>query len=625
LAAAIILLFLTMLPRWRAISVNRTGMDLNDHTLVLVATFQNETGEADLDGVLETTVESELTQTPRIAIAPRERVDEVLRLMRQRPGGRVPPWLATEVCARDAGIRAAIIGEVRKVGAGYLLSMNAVRGSDGRVIISVTESPGRTDAIPACTRRLAERIRNALADTFTHEKAAAPSLDKVTTTSLEALRLYTDAERLGLDERWSDAEVLLRRAVKLDAQFASAIILLAWTIHNQRQGSGAAQYMPFAERALALADQISERESLFVRASYYALQGDIPRAIPYYEVLVRRYPDHLWALNDLLHCYLATGQNSKAFALSRQLIQLRPNDPMRYLSALPLCLCAGDLREAETYLAQGADAAENASTSPRSKIASLQFVYYSAVLAWLHDDAGGAKLRLDALVNSMPQNDFWLAYAATGYLTLGQSAVAERLFERIRDAAVRLRWRAWNALLSGDIEAARQIVQGLEYERPNALSAIAMIRAGRVDEAERLLKRLGPDAPADAATVARSEMLSRERFDGRSLERLNQAVQTLSQSPLAERYIGAQLLAQRYLERGDVNHAISVLNESTEAPRGCGGFPPAVFWVEARSELFRLYRAHGHPHEALIVGQQLKKLLSVADSNNAISASLRPE
>ena len=90
-------------------------------------------------------------------------------------------------------------------------------------------------------------------------------LEKVTTPSLHALQLYSRASAFlhGDYNAWKNepAEELLKQAVTEDPEFASAYILLAWTIFNQGRPKEA--FMPHAERAAALAAQTSDVERYF--------------------------------------------------------------------------------------------------------------------------------------------------------------------------------------------------------------------------------------------------------------------------------------------------------------------------------------------------------------------------
>ena len=606
--------------RWMAVRPGR-HIEFRERDLVLVAQFQNDTGEQDLNGVLETALEAELTQTPYLGIAPPDRVDDALRLMRQPPASRASAALAREVCLRDPGMRAAIIGHIRKVGSAYLLDAEIIRPADGRVMVSINRTASDKNAILPVVGRMAAAIRGSLGEESS-AKGTEQSPSKVTTSSLAALKLYSDAELRLTKNRHQEAEVLLRRAVEIDPQFASASMLLAWAIRNQLPASSQA-FMPFAERALALTDGVSEREVFFIRGSYYSLTDQHEKAIPYYEAMMRRYPDHRWVVGNLLMSNVQNRQYTQAGILTRQMIQMRPNDPAAYLRAVPACLCPPnpDVRQAQSYVDRAMELVRQQGDPEQEQRLRLWRAYYSALAAWAEGDVTRCLARLDEVTKELP-DDGWGVYTAAGYMTLGRVQQAERLLERVNNTAVRQRWRMWNALLAGDMRAASKMAAAMKDGNPNPLTAIAMIRAGQVDAATRMIQRLNPGFYVDSAMVARSQLSLRHNRLGETVELLPEVLRSISNAPLAERLLAPQILAEAYSNQGNLDRAISVLEEATAAPRTCGEFLSAVFWPLLRYDLMRLYGRQNRLKEAAAVRQELEGLLGLADANYVIRAAL---
>src|SRR5215469_4055597 len=79
---------------------------------VLVTNFENRTGEAVLDGTLEYALERELSNSQYVNVVPRERVDDVLRLMRKPLNTKIDDRLGREICLRDGDIPALLTGRV---------------------------------------------------------------------------------------------------------------------------------------------------------------------------------------------------------------------------------------------------------------------------------------------------------------------------------------------------------------------------------------------------------------------------------------------------------------------------------------------------------------------------------
>src|SRR5207253_2827693 len=118
-------------------------------------------------------------------------------------------------------------------------------------------------------------VRAALGESVASVDASRQRYERVTTPSLRALQLYSEAAALMSGDRrpWdhAGAERLLREAIGVDASFASARILLAWALHNQNRGSR--EYLEQAEAAAAVADSTSEVERHFITGSVHSLRA----------------------------------------------------------------------------------------------------------------------------------------------------------------------------------------------------------------------------------------------------------------------------------------------------------------------------------------------------------------
>lgn len=150
------------------------------------------------------------------------------------------------------------------------------------------------------------------------------SLERVTTPSLQALRLYSESYRMGRSNEWPGALELARQAVNEDPSFASARIWLAWALRNT--GAGRDSCLPETEQAMALASGADEVERLWITGSYYRLAGDDARAEEAYQALAQLQPDHPWAVNNLANMYERQGRPSAALPLLLRVADLGPHD-----------------------------------------------------------------------------------------------------------------------------------------------------------------------------------------------------------------------------------------------------------------------------------------------------------
>ena len=273
---------------------------------VLIAAFENRTGEALFDDVLEHALERELSNSRFVNVVPRERVNDTLAMMRKPLDTKLDAALARQVCLRDGGIRALVSGRVEKLDNTYLLSASLVNPADGATVASFSEeAAGQKEVVPAL-RRLSGRVRRSVGEELSAIQQSEQTLEKVTTPSLRALQLFSRADALLVEEKYlmvrtgthfAAAEELLKQAVTEDPQFASAYTHLAWAVY--RQGRPESEYRPFFERARELSASATERERYFILASYSSL-GPPEKAIPHYEALLRLYPGHFWGTANMV-------------------------------------------------------------------------------------------------------------------------------------------------------------------------------------------------------------------------------------------------------------------------------------------------------------------------------------
>jgi hypothetical protein len=101
---------------------------------VLVVGFENRTGEPLFDGRLQYALERELSNSRFVNVVPRERVEEVLRMMKRPADTSIDFALAREICLRDGDIRALLTGRAEKLGSTYVFSVRLIQSKDGTTV-----------------------------------------------------------------------------------------------------------------------------------------------------------------------------------------------------------------------------------------------------------------------------------------------------------------------------------------------------------------------------------------------------------------------------------------------------------------------------------------------------------
>ncbi|HEX3119400.1 MAG TPA: protein kinase, partial [Candidatus Acidoferrum sp.] len=108
----------------------RTPAKLTNKDTIVLADFNNTTGDSVFDGTLRQGLASQLEQSPFLNLISDQRVAQTLTLMRQPKQARLTPELAREVCQRTASA-STIEGSISSLGSQYVLGLKAINCRTG--------------------------------------------------------------------------------------------------------------------------------------------------------------------------------------------------------------------------------------------------------------------------------------------------------------------------------------------------------------------------------------------------------------------------------------------------------------------------------------------------------------
>lgn len=142
------------------------------------------------------------------------------------------------------------------------------------------------------------------------------------TASIEALRAYGEADRLLFEQDdFEGARAALRRAVELDPAFAAA----AFALYQLNVLSGEVQAAQEAIRTtMDHLYRMPERFQFAVRAEWYAMQRDLPKAFAVYEMWAELYPQDLDAQLYTAQVRSFQGDREGALAAFEKALALDP-------------------------------------------------------------------------------------------------------------------------------------------------------------------------------------------------------------------------------------------------------------------------------------------------------------
>ncbi len=630
-AAAAALAVVLGISLWLA---QRPRLAFQQRDWVLIAAFENRTGESIFEGTLEYALERELSNSRFVNVVPRERAADALGLMRKPTETRIDAALGREICLRDGGIRALLFGRVEKMGSGYLLSASLIEPASGATVASVSEEAGSQDAVLAAMRQLSNRVRKVLGERLAHIQQSSEKLEKVTTISLRALQLYSRGMAFVNQSKWEQAADLLGQAVKQDPGFASAHILLAHCYSNVSKDQAAA---PHYQRAFQLADTTTERERYFILGSYYQrFLNDPAKAAQAYEVLVRYYPDHYWGANNLVGVYAQLGRTAEEVFYSVRRAEMRPNAFPSNARAVLALVKGGDPARARLYFqrAQALASPEMVRLYPEVA-ASLELFPPSEY--WVRGDVEKAfaeLTRVGQTLNSRSgkMRDALAESLGFSYLSLGRLKAADELFHSLPNATEQHFHLALLALSRDDREAlvkysSRLGGGGVLLE--SSIPPILMARAGLLSVAPKAIsdrkKIWGPHLTGFLMSMQGELALARGQ-PAEAIPLLQEGVERIGHQhyPVTITFfLASESLARAWELQGNLPSAIQVLEQASQEKTRAGLRNCAFAWVRGQWRLAQLYRKARREREARKIEADILKPLAYADPDHPILLQLK--
>ncbi len=456
--------------------VRRPGAAALTEKDVAVLAFENVTGDKVFDDTLPLALAIQLEQSPFLRILSTDRVREILGLMKRSPDLPITRTVGLEVCER-AGGAALIVASVTPLGQHYVIGIEALacvtREVFGRQQIEVA---GKQQVLGALGRAAAE-IRRDLGESRASIAEYNVPVTEATTASLDALRALRQGD--GARERGQSTEALhfYREAVRLDPDFALALVRLgAFALAQHYEPEGVAAL----ERAFAIRDRVTFPERLEIDLVYHAnLTGDQNKVAEALETMRRVYPARPSVRRRLAIHYLQVGRFDEALSEAREARTLDPASEPALSTLAEAYLVTNRLQEAKRTI-------EEAIT--RNLAGDVTHSWLLRVGFLLDDAALVAREREWAATHTEAQ-PFFLEAEAEEAVWRG----------RLRDSIACLdRYQAWCRQRGADYRWIVLELRKARYEALGGFSARASARAAR----QLATGKLGPDLQVDALKVA---------------------------------------------------------------------------------------------------------------------------
>jgi serine/threonine protein kinase len=471
---------------------------LTDKDTILLADFLNTTGDTVFDGTLKQALAVQLQQSPFLSLFPDSRVSDTLKLMGLSADQRVTGKVARDLCERE-NLKAVLNGEISALGSQYVISIDALNCATGDVIARYQASANSKERVLSAMSEVATKLRGGLGESLASIQKFDKPLHEVTTSSLDALKSYSQAE--AMNDSGADLQSIpsYERAIQLDPNFALAYAELATIYANNNNEDRAVEYM---KKAYALRDRVSDRERFQLESYYHwMVTGDVDKELENDRLFSEAFPRAPTPVNDRANTYcFYLADYPKALELSNVLLGLDPHS----IGLYPTTACAylGLNRPEELKsIIEAALLREPENTNIR---ASATWTY-----AALSDEEGVQ--RQLAWGQGKPNAPEFALFAAELYETVGKIRLARQKFEEAvhifltqgskSGAAGARALLAVDEANVGNLSSARQevAISLLLSSNRDAVStgAEALALAGDFDGARKFFDDLSRRFPAD--------------------------------------------------------------------------------------------------------------------------------
>lgn len=474
---------------------------LTEKDSVVLADFVNTTGDPVFNDALQAGLLADLGQSPFLNILPEDEVTKQLRFMGTPADSPLTSQVAREVCQRS-GSKAMLAGAIANLGSHYAITLSASNCETGGSLAVEQAEARRREEVLSRLHDAARRLRGRLGESLASVEEHDVPLEQATTSSLEALQAFSQAQKVFRSLGENAAIPLFQRALAFDPNFAVALSDLGTLYCNLEQADLCAQY---AAQAYALRDRVSDRERHVIESNYFMnVTGELEKAAQVFEEWKQLYPRSLYPYVQLGVVASALGRLEAGLSNDLAAFALRKNTAVVYRNLSFDYMVLNRFDEARAILDE----------AHKNKLdGSLLQNYYQ--LAFLRDDAKEMEHCLSAASGDPEDESAMLSGQADTEAYYGRLSNAREITRRAVEIALAAgsrssaaNWEATAALREaefGNLNEARSRAQAalsLSSSEPVQIAAaLAFARAGQMSRATAIAAALLRRSPKDTLLI----------------------------------------------------------------------------------------------------------------------------
>jgi serine/threonine protein kinase len=473
------------------------GSKFYEKDTIVVADFDNRTGESGWDATLKLALTNDLENSKYLNVLPDQTVSETLKMMRRQPDEHLTTELATQVCLRN-GNKALLTGSIVKLGERYHLDLRATNCLSGTSLGSADADADSKEKVIPALKEASNQLRQKLGESLASIEKDSTALPQTTSASLEAIKAYATGLKLKAAQGSETAVPFYKQAIELDPEFAEAYAALAAAYSDLGEDT---LWIENSRKAYELRDHVSsQRERFHIEGEYYdSVTGEKEKANQTYLDWIQVYPDDHRPHQNLGVNYCDMGQYDKSVEEEKTVLKLQPNNVNGFAVLMGDYLALDQLENANHIL-------EQAQTQKLDHNVLGLYRYYTAFLqndsvtmqkqlAW----APGRPGAKDALLSAESDTEAFYGRFDRARSLTQRAAQSAKNADMVETAAG---WKANEAMreaeVGNNVQARGIASNALELSRGRDVEvqvALALARTGQVAQAEKIVAKLDAEYP----------------------------------------------------------------------------------------------------------------------------------
>ena len=473
------------------------GSKFQEKDTIVVADFNNQTGESGWDATLKLALTNDLQDSQYLKVLPDQTISETLKLMKRQPDERLTQDLAKQVCLRN-GNKALLTASIAKVGEQYHVDLRAMNCATGATLASADADAESKEKVIAALKGASNELRQKLGESLASVQKNSTPLPQATTASLEAIQAYAMGLKMKASQGSGAAVPFYKRAIELDPEFADAYAALGAAYSDLGEDT---LWMENSRKAYELRDHVSsQRERFHIEGDYYdSVTGEMEKANQTYLDWIQVYPDDNRPHQNLGSNYFDMGQYAKAVEEDKAVLYLQPNNVNAFTALMGDYVALDQPEKANDVFEQ----------ARKRKLDNNFLGLYRYYTAFLQGDAETMQKQLAWAMGRAGAEDRLLSAQSDTEALYGRFERARSLTNRAAQSAknadapeTAAGWKANAALREAEVgnkvQARAIAAEALEMSRGRDVElqvALALARAGQFPEAEKIAAKLDAEYP----------------------------------------------------------------------------------------------------------------------------------